>query len=48
MLISSLASRYNLKDFFVEWGFKLPKEDFDALDDLNLPRPAIDLLTLRE
>jgi hypothetical protein len=48
MLISSRASGYNLKDFFMQWGFKLPQEDFDALDDLNLPDPTIDLLKLRE
>ncbi|MBT3242909.1 MAG: hypothetical protein HN352_07160 [Bacteroidetes bacterium] len=48
MLISSKASGYNLKDFFMQWGFKLPQEDFDALDDLNLQDPTIDLLKLRE
>jgi len=48
MLISSKACGYNLKDFFIQWGFKLPQEDFDALDALNLPEPEIDLLKLRE
>jgi len=48
MLISSKASGYNLKDFFIQWGFKLSQEDFNALDDLNLPEPTIDLLKLRE
>jgi len=48
MLVSSKASGYNLKDFFIQWGFKLPQEDFDALDALNLPDPTIDLLKLRE
>jgi len=48
MLISSKACGYNLKDFFIQWGFKLPQEDFDALDALSLPEPEIDLLKLRE
>jgi len=48
MLISSKASGYNLKNFFIQWGFKLPQNDFDALDDLGLPDPTIDLLRLRE
>ena len=48
MLVSSQASGYNLKDFFTQWGLKLPQEDFDALDALNLPEPTIDLLALRE
>jgi hypothetical protein len=48
MLISSKASGYNLKNFFIQWGFKLPQEDFDALDALDLPDPTIDLLKLRE
>jgi len=48
MLISSKACGYNLKDFFIQWGFKLPQEAFDALDALNLPDPEIDLLKLRE
>jgi hypothetical protein len=48
MLISSKACGYNLKDFFIQWGFKLPQEAFDALDALNLPEPEIDLLKLRE
>ncbi len=47
-LISSKASGYNLKDFFIQWGFKLPQEAFNALDSLNLPDPTIDLLKLRE
>ena len=48
MLVSSKASGHNLKDFFIQWDFKLPQEDFDALDALNLPDPTIDLLRLRE
>jgi hypothetical protein len=48
MLISSKACGYNLNDFFIQWGFKLPQEDFDALDALSLPEPEIDLLILRE
>jgi len=48
MLVSSQASGYNLKDFFTEWGFKLPQEAYDNLDALNLPDPDIDLLGLRE
>jgi hypothetical protein len=48
MLLSSEASGYGLKNFFRQWGFKLPQEDFDALDELNLPEPGIDLISLRE
>jgi len=48
MLIASKASGYNLKDFFTQWGFKLPRYYFDALDSLHLPDPEIDLLSLRE
>ena len=48
MLLSSEASGYDLKNFFRQWGFKLPQEDFDALDALNLPEPGIDLISLRE
>ena len=48
MLVSSQASGYNLKNFFTQWGFKLPQVDFDALDALNLPEPTIDLLALTE
>ena len=48
MLVSSKVCGYNLKDFFIQWGFKLPQEAFDALDALNLPEPEIDLLKLRE
>lgn len=48
MLLASEASGYNLENFFREWGFKLPQEDFDALDALGLPEPEIDLLLLRE
>jgi len=48
MLISSKASGYNLKNFFIQWGFKLPQEDFGALDALGLPDPTVDLLKLRE
>ncbi len=48
ILVSSKASGYNLKDFFTEWGFKIHQKHFDALDALNLPKPTIDLLALRE
>jgi hypothetical protein len=48
MLLSSESSGYNLKSFFRQWGFKLPQEDFDALDALSLPEPEIDLISLRE
>jgi hypothetical protein len=48
MLLSSQASGYNLKTFFTQWGFKLPQEDYDALEALNLPEPEIDLISLRE
>lgn len=48
MLLSSEASGYNLKNFFRQWGFKLPQEDFAALDALNLPEPKIDPISLRE
>jgi len=48
MLLASEASGFNLKTFFKEWGFRLPQEDFDALDALDLPDPKIDLLLLME
>jgi len=48
MLLASKASGHNLNNFFTQWGFKLPQKDFDALDDLGLPEPTIDLLRLRE
>jgi len=48
MLLASEASGYNLKNFFIQWGFILPQEDFDALDALGFPEPSIDLLSLRE
>jgi hypothetical protein len=48
MLLSSAASGYDLINFFRQWGFKLPQEDFDALDALNLPEPGVDLISLRE
>jgi hypothetical protein len=48
MVLSSQASGYDLTNFFREWGFILPQEDYDALDALNLPDPEIDLISLRE
>jgi hypothetical protein len=48
MVLASQASGYNLTNFFREWGFVLPKEDYDALGALNLPEPEIDLIALRE
>ena len=48
MVLSSQASGYDLTNFFREWGFKLPQEDFDALDALKQPEPEIDLTSLRE
>jgi hypothetical protein len=48
MVLSSQASGYDLTNFFREWGFMLPQEDYDALDALNLPDPEIDLISLRE
>ena len=48
MLLATEASGYNLKDFFTQWGFRLPPKDFNTLDALNLPEPTIDLLKLRE
>lgn len=48
MQLSSAASGHDLKNFFRQWGFKLPQEDFDALDALNLPEPGIDLISLRD
>lgn len=48
MLASSKASGHNLKKFFRQWGFKLPKKSYDALDALNLPEPDGDLISLRQ
>jgi len=48
MLLACEASGYNLRNFFTQWGFILPQEDFDALDALGFPEPTIDLLSLRE
>ena len=48
MVLASQASGYNLKSFFRQWGFRLPQEDYDALDALNLPEPEMDLTSLRE
>jgi len=48
MVFASQASGYNLTNFFREWGFVLPQEDYDVLAALNLPEPEIDLISLRE
>ena len=48
MVLASQASGYNLTNFFREWGFVLPQEDYDALASLILPEPEIDLISLRE
>jgi len=48
MVFASQASGYNLTNFFREWGFVLPQEDYDVLAALNLPGPEIDLISLRE
>jgi len=48
ILLATEACGYNLKNFFTQWGFKLPQKDFDTLDAMNLPDPTIDLLKLRE
>ena len=48
MVFASQASGYDLTNFFREWGFVLPQEDYDALASLNLPEPEIDLISLRE
>ena len=48
MVLASQASGYDLTNFFRELGFKLPQEDFDALDALKQPEPEIDLSSLRE
>ena len=48
MVFASQASGYDLTNFFREWGFVLPQEDYDALASLNLPEPDIDLISLRE
>jgi len=48
MVFASQASGYNLTNFFREWGFVLPQEDYDVLASLNLPEPEIDLTSLRE
>jgi len=48
MVLSSQASGFDLTDFFREWGFVLPQEHYDALGELNLPEPSIDLISLRE
>ncbi len=48
MVLSSQASGYDLTNFFREWGFVLPGEDYDALSVLNLPYPETDLTLLRE
>jgi hypothetical protein len=48
MVLSSQASGYDLTNFFREWGFVLPGEDYEALSALNLPDPEIDLISLRE
>jgi len=48
MMLASQASGHNLSDFFRNWGFVLPQEDFDALEASNLPDPDVDLLSLRE
>jgi len=48
MVLASQASGYDLTNFFREWGFVLPQEDYDVLAALNLPEPEIDLISLRE
>jgi len=48
MVFASQASGCNLTNFFREWGFVLPQDDFDVLAALNLPDPEIDLISLRE
>ena len=48
MVLSSQASGYDLTNFFKQWGFVLPQEDYDALSALNLPPPENDLISLRE
>jgi len=48
MVLASQASGYDLTNFFREWGFVLPQEDYDLLAALKLPEPEIDLITLRE
>jgi hypothetical protein len=48
MVLASQASGYDLTNFFREWGFVLPQEDYDLLASLKLPEPEIDLITLRE
>ena len=48
MVLSSLASGYDLTDFFRSWGFALPQEHYDELSELDLQDPEIDLKLLRE
>ena len=48
MLLASEASGYDLTDFFRQWGFVLPQEDYDALRALNLPAPEFDITELNE
>lgn len=48
VVLASQAGGYDLTNFFREWGFVLPEEDYDALAALNLPEPDTDLLLLRE
>ncbi len=48
MLLASQASGHDLTNFFREWGFVLPQQDYDALATLDLPEPGTDLLSTQD